>query len=169
MNETDNFMNETDDFMNETNNSVKETVIVVSPKGYRPDFIYQNGAIVKQVNVPALPPLLYHYGCLVDSSNSPDQSCDRIIISSRPLKQGQILTCEPTSDVYSLYDRDRGATISYILTYDAGNRGAEREITLYRSYRSLDSTRKNIRRYCDLIYNKRRFDQFNLPWRRVIY
>ena len=149
---------------------MKEKVIVVSPKGIRPDFIYQNGKIVEQVNTPALPKLLYHYGHLVDRSDSQDEPCNRIIITSRRLKQGQVLVCQPTDDIFSVEDANyNDARITYVLTYDAGNYGAESDTTLCRSYRSLISTRKNIRRYCDLLSSKNRFKQFHLSWYRVYF
>ena len=149
---------------------MREKVIVVSPKGFVPDFIYQGGAIVKQADNPPLPELFYNYGHLADHSDSQDGDYDRIIVTTRRLARGQVLICEPTKDTLKVNDARYGnKRITYILTYDAGNYPTERAETLARSYRGLLTTRKNVRRYCDLLKTNPRFTQIGLSWYYVRY
>lgn len=141
-----------------------EQVIVVTPKGHLPNYIYQAGKIVEDLNDPVLPKLTYHYGHLVNHSDSEEGDYDRVIVTTRALKQGQILECKLTDDFFSMYDAVYGKTIIYRLTYDCGNINASHSELLERYSRGLSTTRKNIRRYFDQISNISRFDELHLSW-----
>lgn len=141
-----------------------EKVIVVTPKHTAPDFIYQNGHILKKPSTPALPNLTYHYGYLYDRSDSESGVYDRIIVTTRRLSQGQILSCKLSDDFCSMHDAQYGQTITYPLTYDSGNYQSPSDKTLNRSRTALLSTRKNLRRYFDMIRHNQRFSQLHLSW-----
>lgn len=143
---------------------MREKVIVVTPKGCVPDAIYEKGAIIEEPT--DLPALTYHYGYLADHSDSESGDYDRIIVTTRRLSRGQVLSCERSEQFCSMYDEQYGQRIVYYLTYDAGNRGNTNDKTLERSYRGLLSTRKNIRRYFDKLQadSCRRLKDFHLSW-----
>ena len=141
-----------------------EKVVVVGVKGSEPIYIYEKGALVKQLNQPSLPALTYYYGHLADYNDSDEGDNDRIIVTTRTLKQGQLLACERADDFCSMHDQRYGKRISYFLTYDSGRYGFESKETLERSYRALASTKKNVRRYCDQLRTYARFSGFHLSW-----
>ena len=150
---------------------MKEKVIVVSPKGTEPKFNYLKNPIVNQINTPPIPKLLYHYGYVVDQNNLKNKSYDRIIVTTRRLKQNQVLICELSEDTCTIDDIKYGVNITFSLTYDAGNYDNESSSILTRSYRGLKSTRKNVRKYCDSLWDNPQFKakQIGLSWARVWY
>ena len=92
-------------------NTYVEELIVVSAKGDLHDHIYEQGKVTKPPNT-SLPNSLgcsFYYGYVTKFNDSDTGSYDRIIVSTAPLKRGDILTCLKTNnhivttDVYYPY------------------------------------------------------------------
>ena len=71
------------------NLSINEILVVVTPKGESPDYIYEKGELVNVFNEQYSPYLSYNYGIVEGTNDSDEKENDRIIVSKRELKRNQ--------------------------------------------------------------------------------
>ena len=97
----------------------KETVVVVTPKGEEPSYIYQDYHLMhKPNNQPGFQFLPYNYG-FVEGHHDSQRGCyDRIIISDRKLTRNERITTLKTGLYINVKDRDYEDPVRYQLVVE---------------------------------------------------
>lgn len=140
-----------------------QQIIVVTPKGSYYDHVYENGALVYDGNNYNLPPALYNYGFVKTKNDSDPGDYDRIIVSYRRLKRGQVIKCVLSEHCFSFYDSHYDKRVKYFFTYDVG--ASFSQDAFKRALRCTKNTKKAVMKTIEFFKVHNAEDKaFSITW-----